>query len=239
MRTPMLITALAAALLLAGCPDETPTADVDPDQDAERLEARLAALEAENERLAEENLELAEENAELAAELERVQAELADAEGREPEDEVETEQPAMGTAEALTHQPRAEFPDPEDHPMGWEPGTTEWRETEVPDGFGPGEAAYDRPGELVVAVAGARYGDWLDLDAWEVTARVLLPEGELPETAHTATGAVLAYGFKDDAVAGTDLRLELARDADGWHVTAAEQRDHCMRGVGADGTTCT
>lgn len=129
------------------------------------------------------------------------------------------------SAEGLTDQLHAHFLD--DLPEGFEPGPTPWRDRQVPAGFGADGDRFDTPGAAMVALADAVGGaEGLGSESWEIAVRVLSPEA-----GDRARGAVLMWGFRDDSVAGTDVRVDLRRDGAGWYVRAAETRDHCWRGV--------
>jgi hypothetical protein len=211
------ILVAAATLLAAGCAPPEDRADV------EALEAELAALEQENARLAEENLALEDE-------VEQLRAQLEEDEPVAPE----VGEPAPPrTDEGLIDQLRAHFPPAEDAPEGWELEATDWYDTDVPQGFGEAEAAFDTPGALVTALAAAVEGATLGGadGAWEVIARVAGEDGVVAPDADEATGALLVFGYLDDSVAGRDLRLHLERGGDGWYVAAAEERLWCQRGA--------
>lgn len=209
-RAGRLALAGAALLAVAAC---GPAEEADGD-------GALAEREAEIERLQDQV-------AELEAEVERLRAE-------EPPPAEGGEQPASPrTPEGLVEQLHALFPpDPE---LGFEPGTTPWEETPVPDGFGEGQAAYDSAGALLTALAEDLAAQQLGGDVWEVTTRVLFDPPEAGLDAEAATGAILQWGFLDDAVAGSDHRVALRRGDDGWFVASAEQRSRCARGVSDDG----
>ena len=171
-----------------------------------------------------------EREAELTQARERIrelEAELAEA-GEEP---AEGEPQPAGTPapprtpEGLVEQLHTYFAD-EALPEGVQPGTTAWEAADIPPGFGEADGSgHATPGELVTALVGELAGVQLGSDAWEVTARVLAGEdGE-------ATAAVLTWGLADDAIAGSDLRLYLARGDAGWYVESAEERFRCRRGV--------
>lgn len=171
------------------------------DEEVARLEARIAAQQ--------------EEIAEQEATIEELRA--AAENGAAP--------PAPFTPAALTDQLHAYFLD--DLPEEFEPGTTPWRDEAVPAAFTDGGDRFDAPGALMVALAerlGAAEG--LGTESWEVALRVLSPEG-----GRRARGALLLWGFRDDSVAGTDLRVQLRRDSSGWYVRSAETRERCWRGV--------
>jgi hypothetical protein len=91
------------------------------------------------------------------------------------------------------------------------------------------EQRWDDPGvalgELAQALA---LQQSLGKDTWELTQR-LLRDGE------RATGALLVWGLKDDAIIGSDYRASFARNADGWQLVQLEQRFHCQRGVTESG----
>jgi hypothetical protein len=121
-------------------------------------------------------------------------------------------------------------------PPEFSPATTAWRAAArpIPPGFRAGDARaarnWTQPG-LVVADLARELGlpATLGTDAWELTSRVLAVD------ANNATGILLQWGLLDDAVAGSDLRIGLRRDAQGWYVERLDERLHCRRGVTAEG----
>lgn len=111
--------------------------------------------------------------------------------------------------------------------MEYEPGTTDWRPSqwELPKGLtSPGEASPQSAAALLFEV-GQALGEGLGEEIWEVTTR-LWQEGE-----GRATGMIMRWGFKDDAMAGSDLRVSMTRVDDRWIVEKLEERFHCTRGV--------
>lgn len=136
----------------------------------------------------------------------------------------------LWTADGLVDAMRTHFPLPPDHPEEWEPAPTRWEEVPVPPHFRAGRAEYDSPAELLLNRAAELDGGeegGLGRDIWETTLRVLPHESDPPR----ATGVILQWGFKDDAVEGRDVRLHMERGDGGWFVTAMELRLHCRRGV--------
>lgn len=112
-------------------------------------------------------------------------------------------------------------------------GTTDWQPSErqipeqlvAPDGEGARSA-----GQAMATVAEEfRLYDALSIDVDEVTVRVKSTGQD------SATGIILQWGLKDDAVAGNDLRVELEVSDGAWYVEQIEQRHHCRRGVTDDG----
>ncbi|HVL97792.1 MAG TPA: hypothetical protein VM324_00675 [Egibacteraceae bacterium] len=201
----------ALVLLLAAC---GPGGESGTDDEAADVRAQL---EQAQERIAE-----------LEGELEAAQ-EAAHDDDTEPTPPGDRGEPATPhTPEGLVEQLRTYFP-AADLPEGWQPGTTSWVPADVPVGYGQADdPAFGTPGELATALAAEVAGPQLGSDVWEVTARVLASEGA------EATAAVLVWGLADDAVAGSDLRLYLARNDTGWYVDSAEERFHCRRGVSGD-----
>lgn len=116
----------------------------------------------------------------------------------------------------------------------WEPATTEWRPSErrlSKDLTRPetGET-FDQLGPLVYEVAGElRFDVDLGRESWEQTMRIYR------EDDREATGIILRWGYKDDALAGSDLRIEMRRADDGWFVDELRERFHCRRGITDDG----
>lgn len=91
------------------------------------------------------------------------------------------------------------------------------------------EQRWDDPGVALGELAQAlTLQQSLGEDTWELTQR-LQRDGE------RATGALLVWGLKDDAIIGSDYRASFAREADGWRLVLLEQRAHCQRGVAESG----
>lgn len=143
------------------------------------------------------------------------------------------------SAEGLVEQPRLAEYAPGARAAGLDPGTSQWRAAglALPQRFAePGVAGgrWESPGALLAALLSELgLADRLGLDVWETTTRVLFTQED------EATGVVLLWGLKDDAIAGTDLRVRLRRVPAGWMVTALEERHHCRRGVTGDGRGCS
>ena len=111
----------------------------------------------------------------------------------------------------------------------YDPETTDWRESrrDIPgeladvDGDGPGSA-----GQLLFELVGAlNFESRLGVDAWEQTMRVHSDETD------AAVGVIMQWGFKDDATAGSDLRVSMEYTGEAWQITSLEERFHCRRGV--------
>lgn len=107
--------------------------------------------------------------------------------------------------------------------FGFEPGSSPWDSASVPEGFRGGR--WNSPGDLLFdLVRDLGYDNTLGVHTWEVTTRAFIENG-------TAYGAILLWGFQDDAVAGEDMRVTLQEDGSGWYVSGLERRYHCRRGV--------
>lgn len=211
-RHPMAAVALVAVIVagLAACGPAADEAAPDArDEQIEQLEAEVAELEAE---------------------VERLRAQAPEDGAQDPAGDPGVDRPAPPRSpDGLVEQLRTLFPaDPD---LGFAPAATPWEPTEVPAGFGEGQAAFSTAGELVAALAAELAGGGLGSDVWEVTARVLFDQAEGDPDAQEATGAVLLWGFLDDSVAGSDHRFDLRRGPDGWFAASAEQRSQCARGV--------
>lgn len=117
-------------------------------------------------------------------------------------------------------------------PDDWEPSATAWVPYEVPTEI---DGTYETPGDVVAALARAADAHILGRDQWETTIRVLFDEDD-PDLAY---GAVLSWGYLDDAVTGRDIRITLTRtEDDQWEPGGAEQRSHCLRALTDDETQC-
>lgn len=110
---------------------------------------------------------------------------------------------------------------------GFRPGTTPWHPSRLPE---PQRDVhrYPSPQAALAAFVAEYAADGLDTDVWEIVTR-------LEVDGATATGAVLLWALRDDAVAGMDYRLTLGRDAAGWYLDSIEERYHCTRGVSEEG----
>ncbi len=228
---------LIGMLVLAGCA-ETPSETDDAASRAEDLEreldqarSRASELEAEVTRL--------EEQLVAAPDAEDDEEETDD--GDAP-DEPTTDTPdglrdvaeprtAAGLIDQLRVHVREAQPDT-GLPAEWEPEVTTWGPYEVPE---PAIGTYETPGAVVAALARASDAQLLGRDQWETTIRVLMDEDD-PDLAY---GAVLSWGYLDDAVRGRDVRITLTRNDDGqWQPGGAEQRFHCLRGLADEGELC-
>jgi hypothetical protein len=116
--------------------------------------------------------------------------------------------------------------------LGYRPGSTEWHAVEAERIEPLRGMTFASPAAAGLAMAAALgWDESLGSDTWEWTVRVWLEDGG------RAYVAVLAWGIKDDSIAGQDLRLRLREEADGWGIATVEQRFHCARGV-TDGRLC-
>ncbi len=227
---------LAPLLALAACGDADPDETPDP-----QAQERVEELEAELDGMREQVTALEQENAALEDELAALQEATPDEDGDEPADPQAAPDGApdevadLWSAEGLIDPLRIHLRHPEleaERPDGWEPGMTEWAPFEVPEAV---QGSYDTPGEVVAALAAAVDAPLIGRDQWETTIRALVDEDD-PDLAY---GAVLGWGFLDDATVGRDIRITLTRtDDDQWEPGGAEQRQHCMRGVTDDGVAC-
>lgn len=118
--------------------------------------------------------------------------------------------------------------------LEFEPGTTPWQPLKVPppltrEGIPPEDDPAGTPGGLLLELARAlAWTEGLGRETWEQTMRVWEEEGR-------AVGVLLEWGFQDDAIAGRDLRVHMARGRGGWYVERLEQRWHCLRRVTPEG----
>ena len=117
--------------------------------------------------------------------------------------------------------------------LGYSPGTTPWRPVvidPVPGIVSPDVPQAATAGALLAEMA-LRLGpvDGLGEEVWEQTTRIWF------EAEDEAVGVILRWGLKDDSVAGHDHRVTMRRGVAGWYVEAVEERDHCSRGVTAEG----
>lgn len=145
--------------------------------------------------------------------------------------QAEREPPARATEwreAALAEQPRLdELRERVGDDMGHAPDTTEWRV--APMHQEAHEQSAVSPGRLLQKIAlELGDGDFLGAEVWEQTARVWQTD------AQEAVGVVMYWGFKDDSVAGRDLRLTMSLEEDLWRPTQLEERFQCRRSVSDD-----
>ncbi len=113
------------------------------------------------------------------------------------------------------------------------PGTTDWSDAgdEIPDELGESDA--DKavsPGALLVELMDAmNVAHGLGTEIWEQTIRIHQQDDE------EAVGVLLQWGFRDDSMAGSDLRAHMKRGDSGWYIDRLQRRFHCARGVTEDG----
>lgn len=228
---------LACALVLTACGD----AGSDPDATADRVEELQDELEQARSRIS----DLEAETSSLEDQRDDAQADGSGDDGTEPDgatsdDGADESSDVLAnvadprTPEGLTDQVRVHVRDARDLglPEDWEPNATAWVPYEVPEEVG---GTYETPGDVVAALARAADAHLLGRDQWETTIRVLMDEDD-PDLAY---GAVLSWGYLDDAVSGRDVRITLTRtEDDGWEPGGAEQRFHCLRALDDDETQC-
>lgn len=228
---------LVSALVLTACGD-TPS---DPDATTDRVEALQEELDRARSRIS--DLEAAATDPGDGAG--GAQADSGGENGTDPDEAHPGDGPVEGadvlanvadprTPEGLTDQVRVHMRAARDLglPEEWEPNATAWVPYEVPDEV---DGTYETPGDVVAALARAADARLLGRDQWETTIRVLLDEGD-PDLAY---GAVLSWGYLDDAVSGRDVRITLTRtEEDQWEPGRAEQRFHCRRALADDETRC-
>lgn len=106
---------------------------------------------------------------------------------------------------------------------GFQPGTTAWRPVRtIPPQLD--RKVFPNPRAALAAFVTDHIEAQLDTEVWEVVTRL-----HMTDTA--AIGAVLLWGYRDDALAGIDYRLTFSQHNDAWHLSKLEERYHCRRGV--------
>lgn len=134
---------------------------------------------------------------------------------------------AAWSEEALFHQPRMLAYAELARTYGFEPHTSRWRVSSgVTYGTPPAEwseiAAH--PVDLLTRFAAHHVEQGLGTDVWEIVTRLHLGED-------FAIGAVLVWGYQDDAIAGIDYLLTMRPTDHGWRIAELHERYHCRRGV--------
>jgi hypothetical protein len=99
-----------------------------------------------------------------------------------------------------------------------DPSSTPWSDVVV----APGSS----PDDVLVAVRSTLTGDH------EIAGFVTAADSDGAEL------TVLVYNAADDSVAGSEYRLTLANDADGWTIESVSERHYCARGVDPGGEIC-
>lgn len=172
-----------------------------------------------------EELEIQLQNSEseiqsLEQELENTEEELAEAEGTDNADAPSLRE--EGFYEQLWMNENSLAP-----MEGWEPGTTDWRETAVEaDGpFLPGESQYSSPERLVFDWLSARGTLEQTNNFEELAVRTKFEDNSSAEI------LILEWGLRDDAAAGHDILIHLSEENSVWGITEMEERYHCRRGI--------
>lgn len=110
---------------------------------------------------------------------------------------------------------------------GFRPGTTPWRTSTGMPTPTPGDP-FVSPAAILSDFVTKQVTAGLGTDLWEVVSRLQYANDK-------TTGAVLVWGFQDDALAGMDYRLTMVSHDHGWHLVAVDERFHCRRGVSERG----
>lgn len=110
---------------------------------------------------------------------------------------------------------------------GFAAGTTPWRALPL-DEEQHRWAGFASPSELLAAFAQEHVAMSLGTEEFEAVTRLQIDDDK-------ALGALLLWGYRDDALAGRDYKLEMLRDATGWRLVVLEERYHCRRGVSETG----
>ncbi|SEO73613.1 hypothetical protein [Aquisalimonas asiatica] len=112
--------------------------------------------------------------------------------------------------------------------LGFEPAVTDWEHTPALETRPSG---CTDPRETTEAWA-ASHGLIESEESDDLTINVRIRHDQ-----DTATGLVQRWGFKDDAVAGTDHQLTLEETNGCWQPTRVETRHYCRRGR-TEGNLC-
>lgn len=118
---------------------------------------------------------------------------------------------------------------------GWYRGTTNWKELEegIHPSFTAPNKTWEMPGLLMNAWASELQDSyWLGYDVWEITQRIKLIDENIVE------GYILSYGFNDDAISGSDLKITMKREQGYWYIDNIKVRYHCSRNVNNDKELC-
>ncbi|UCZ53546.1 hypothetical protein LGQ02_01745 [Bacillus shivajii] len=119
---------------------------------------------------------------------------------------------------------------------GWMRGTTEWRDWEgdADHFYLPTDESWETPTALMYEwMLEEETMSWLGLDVWETTLRIEYP------SEYKAVGYILNYGFKDDSVAGRDMKLTMHQNKAYWYLDEVKVRDQCARNVSEDKDLCS
>ena len=136
-----------------------------------------------------------------------------------------------GTDEKLENEKRLEEMQKraEESEMGHEPDVTPWRDSrrQIPESLARGgDDLADSPQALLSALdAEFRMGDEVSDHSTKIQR----------EDDSQAVGLIMQWGFKDDSMAGADLRVHMEHGDGGWFVTELEERAYCRRGLSDDG----
>lgn len=119
--------------------------------------------------------------------------------------------------------------------LGYKQEITNWRkvEDEFDKSLSSPNEAWENPGKLLLAfMTDIEVSNFLGQDIWEVNSRIEFSDE------NNAQGYIMSYGFFDDSIAGSDIKLKMKKENGFWYIESAEEREHCSRGLSEKGGLC-
>jgi hypothetical protein len=112
---------------------------------------------------------------------------------------------------------------------GWKHASTTWRKLDAE--FDKVNASPHQTGQspgllLVALITDLKVSESLGQEVWEVNSRIEFIDE------NNAIGYIMSYGFSDDSVAGSDIKVTMKKDNGFWYIETAEEREQCYRGLG-------
>jgi len=111
---------------------------------------------------------------------------------------------------------------------GWEQASTNWRKLdgEFDETISSPNQSWQSPGMLMLAfMTDVEVSYFLGQDVWEINSRIEFTDE------NNANGYILSYGWLDDSIAGSDIKLTMKKDNGFWYIEYAEEREQCYRGL--------
>lgn len=118
---------------------------------------------------------------------------------------------------------------------GWEQSSTNWRklDTKLDETISSPNQSWQSPGMLMLAfMTELEISDSLGQEFWEINSRIEFTDE------NNATGYIMSYGWRDDSIAGSDIKLTMKKDNGFWYIENAEEREQCYRGLGKTKGLC-
>ncbi|MBE4909941.1 hypothetical protein IMZ08_18045 [Bacillus luteolus] len=118
---------------------------------------------------------------------------------------------------------------------GWKRGSTNWRkwDGEFDPSLSAPNQSWETPGLLMLAwMTDVEATYWLGQEVWEINTRIEFSDES------SAKGYILSFGFFDDSIDGSDIKITMKKENGFWYIVDVEERSRCSRGLSEDDELC-